>query len=128
MKHSILFLLVAFLTVTAWADGKEGSKTTSTTNTVEMEIKDVPSQGKNKRSLSILPSAEYDATTLYLSAPLLWEDVVVMLYDAYGSVLFTDTVTLSPAAYSIELTGWGTKDFVIEIVVDETIYYGDFSL
>lgn len=128
MKHSILFLLVAFLTVTAWADETEGSKTTSTTNTVEMEIKDVPSQGNNKRSLSIAPSAVYDATTLYLSAPLSWEDVEVTLYDAYGSVLFTDTVTLSPAAYSIELTGWGTKDFVIEIVTDETIYYGDFSL
>lgn len=134
MKHFFIFLSIAFLSMNVWSDNKEsnttsskGSNTTSTTNTVDLS--EVPSSnGKDKRSLQVVPYAVYDATTLYLSAPLSWEGVEVTLYDAYGSVLFTDVVTLSPSTYPIDLTGFGTKAFVIEIATDETAYQGEFSL
>ena len=72
--------------------------------------------------------AQYDASTLYLSAPLSLENVEVTLKDVYGNILFGDVVILTPTAYQIELGGFGVKNFVIELRTDEAEYYGEFSL
>ncbi len=124
-RFRILLLAVLLITVCTWAEDKN---TGSTTSTVELQKRVLTTQGEDKRSLSIDPRATYDASTLYLYAPLEWENVEVTLYDAYGSVLFTEVVTLSPIAYRIELDGFGVKDFMVELVTDEAGYYGEFSL
>lgn len=120
----LALLLCVSVSLSAWADNKNNG----TTNTVLLNKKAGTILGKDKRSLSIEPRAQYDASTLYLSAPLLWENVEIMLKDADGNVLFADVVSLSPVAYSVDLEVYGLQTFEIEIYTDEAIYYGDFSL
>lgn len=92
-------LLCVFVSLSAWADDKD----TQTTSTVLLNIKAYTTLGKDKRSLSIGPRAQYDASTLYLSAPLSLENVEVTLKDVYANILFGDVVILTPTAYQIEL-------------------------
>ena len=117
-------LLCVLVSLFAWADDKD----TQTTSTVLLNKKAATTLGKDKRSLSIEPRAQYDASTLYLSAPLSLENVEVMLRNADGNILFADVVTLSPTVYLIDLEGYGEQSFEVEIYIDESIYYGDFSL
>lgn len=116
-------LLCVFVSLSAWADDKDNKST----STVLLNKKAATTLGKDKRSLSIEPRAQYDASTLYLSAPLAMEDVEVTLRDADGNMLFADVVTLSPTVYQIELEGFGVKSFVIELRTDEAEYYGEFA-
>ena len=117
-------LLCVLVSLFAWADDKD----TQTTSTVLLNKKAATTLGKDKRSLSIEPRAQYDASTLYLFAPLSLENVEVSLKDVYGNILFGDVVTLSPTVYSIDLESYGVLSFEIEIYADEVIYYGNFSL
>lgn len=124
MKHLILLVMALSLDCTMWAEEKNvplHNNDSSNTKSSNWEHID-------RRSLSIDPRATYDASTLYLYAPLEWENVEVTLYDAYGSVLFTEVVTLSPVAYRIELDGFEVKNFMVELATDEASYYGEFSL
>ena len=59
-------LLCVLVSLFAWADDKD----TQTTSTVLLNKKAATTLGKDKRSLSIEPRAQYDASTLYLFAPL----------------------------------------------------------
>ena len=127
MKKLCLGLIALLLCVSVSGEKKKKNTGTSTTNTVLLNKKSA-TQGEDKRSLSIDPRATYDASTLYLYAPLEWENVEVTLYDAYGNVLFTEVVTLSPVAYRIELDGFEVKNFMVELATDEASYYGEFSL
>ncbi|MBU3853323.1 MAG: DUF3244 domain-containing protein [Candidatus Paraprevotella stercoravium] len=117
-------LLCVFVSLSAWADDKDNKST----STVLLNKKAATTLGKDKRSVSIEPRAQYDASTLYLSAPLSLENVEVMLRNADGNILFADVVTLSPTVYLIDLEGYGEQSFEVEIYIDESIYYGDFSL
>lgn len=115
--------LCVFVSLSICADDKDNKST----STVLLNKKAYTTLGKDKRSLSIGPRAQYDASTLYLSAPLSLENVEVTLKDVYGNILFGDVVILTPTAYQIELGGFGVKNFVIELRTDEAEYYGEFS-
>lgn len=125
MKYLILLVMALSLDCTMWAEEKNVPlhNDSNSSNTKSSDCRDI-----DRRSLSIDPRATYDASTLYLYAPLEWENVEVTLYDAYGNVLFTEVVTLSPVAYRIELDGFEVKNFMVELATDEASYYGEFSL
>lgn len=81
---------------------------------------------RDKRSLTIIPSASHDGNILYLSSDLSISDLQVIIRDENGNVVYSSTVVLSERMALVLPVEAG--NYSIELLYGEEYLYGYFSI
>ena len=83
----------------------------------------------DSRSLQIAPTASHDGRTIYIRTDWPCDRLYVEVEDVNGMVVFAGTPdSLADTEYVVEIPGNGAGAFTLWVLVDETMYVGEFEV
>ena len=83
----------------------------------------------DKRSIQIVPTASHDGRTIYIRMDWPCDRLYVELEDADGMRVFAGMPdSLGDTEYSLEIPGNGAGTYTLWVLVDETMYVGEFEV
>ena len=84
---------------------------------------------QDKRSLQVVPTASRDGRTIYIRTDWSCDRLYVEVEDAKGMTVFAGLPdSLGDAEYSLEIPGNGAGAYTLWVLVDETMYVGEFRV
>lgn len=84
---------------------------------------------QDKRSIQIVPTASHDGRTIYIRMDWPCDRLYVELEDADGMRVFAGMPdSLGDTEYSLEIPGNGAGTYTLWVLVDETMYVGEFEV
>ena len=88
------------------------------------------SQGTmDSRSIQIVPTAYHDGRTVYIRTAWPCDRLYVEVEDADGMLVFAGMPdSLGDAGYSLKIPGNGAGAYTLWVLVDETMYVGEFEV
>lgn len=83
----------------------------------------------DKRSIQIVPTASHEGRTIYIRMDWPCDRLYVELEDADGMRVFAGMPdSLGDTEYSLEIPGNGAGTYTLWVLVDETMYVGEFEV
>lgn len=84
---------------------------------------------QDKRSIQIVPTASRDGRTIYIRTDWPCDRLYVEVEDAKGMTVFAGMPdALGDTEYSLEIPGNGAGAYTLWVLVDETMYVGEFEV
>lgn len=83
---------------------------------------------KDKRSITLEPTATIDGNTIriYTNVPI--SNLQVAIKDSMGNVVYTYNDTTSSRCHTFEVYDLPEGDYTLELKIGEEAFYGDFSV
>lgn len=113
-----LFIIIGFLFCTSiWA----GEITLYCENNNTIWVKD-------KRSLSLEPTAMLDGNTLCIYTNLPVENLQIVVTDGYNNTVYSNNNTTCSRSYNFDLNRLTEGEYLVELTIGDESYYGYFSV
>ena len=91
--------------------------------TLEETVKDY----RDNRSIQIVPKASHDGRAIYIRLDWPCDRLYVEVGSADGMMVFAGTPDgLGDTEYVLEIPGSGAEEYTLWVLVDETMYVGEF--
>lgn len=122
MKKKILLCCMSFLLATFV---RLKAEETPVIITLEETVKDY----RDNRSIQIVPKASHDGRTIYIRLDWPCDRLYVEVERADGMMVFAGTPDgLGDMEYVLEIPGNGVEEYTLRVLVDETMYVGEFKV
>ena len=122
MKKKILLCCMSFLLATFV---RLKAEETPVIITLEETVKDY----RDNRSIQIVPKASHDGRTIYIRLDWPCDRLYVEVERADGMMVFAGTPDgLGDTEYVLEIPGNGAGAYTLWVLVDETMYVGEFAV
>lgn len=113
-----LFIIIGFLFCTSiWA----GEITLYCENNNTIWVKD-------KRSLSLEPTASLNGNTLCIYTNLPVEKLQIEVTDSYNNTVYSNNDTTYSQSHNFELNSLSEGEYTVELTIGDEKFYGYFSL
>lgn len=84
---------------------------------------------QDKRSIQIVPTASHDGRTIYIRLDWPCDRLYVEVEDADGMMVFAGTPDgVGDTEYVLEIPGSEAGAYTLWVLVDETMYVGEFKV
>ena len=82
---------------------------------------------QDNRYIQIVPTASHDGRTIYIRLDWPCDRLYVEVEDADGMMVFAGTPDgVGDTEYVLEIPGSGAEEYTLWVLVDETMYVGEF--
>ena len=120
MKKKILLCCMSFLLANFV---RLKAEETPVIITLEETVKDY----RDNRSIQIVPKASHDGRAIYIRLDWPCDRLYVEVGSADGMMVFAGTPDgLGDTEYVLEIPGSGAEEYTLWVLVDETMYVGEF--
>ena len=120
MKKKILLCCMSFLLATFV---RLKAEETPVIITLEETVKDY----RDNRSIQIVPKASHDGRAIYIRLDWPCDRLYVEVGSADGMMVFAGTPDgLGDTEYVLEIPGSGAEEYTLWVLVDESMYVGEF--
>ena len=102
-------------------------------NAVEKNIrlyssKYIDKWGKDKRSISLEPTASINENTLYIYTNLPVENIQIVVTDDYGNIFYSKNDAVHSRSHTFELVNLKEGEYTVELTIGDESFYGYFSI
>lgn len=122
MKMKILFCCLCMLV-------SHFDSLKATEEPVILRIEANSKQDMDDRSIQMVPTASHDGRSVYIRMSWPCDRLYVEVEDAKGMTVFAGMPdALGDTEYSLEIPGSGAGAYTLWVLVDETMYVGEFEV
>lgn len=83
---------------------------------------------KDKRSITLEPTATIDGNIIRIYSDITIENINITVKTNLGETVYSNTTTYPSKCYTLELGNLGKEEYYLVLTVDESTFYGYFSI